>query len=174
MIFRYEDTYKRGMTIDIKNKQQIGAIIGKKFKREAWTPQSVPLLFSIYVPVFGEPYFAYCDEHGLFKSGYKGDKFSRVGQGVLESTDIIEIKKVEKMETTINTVDVTVTMCESKAKPKWCAKWYDVNGAEIQTTFYYKKKQALIDLKASPTTTLVLYKMNKIITVDMPLKIEDV
>ena len=190
MIFGFIDTYERSMKIKTTDKKQMGAIAGKIFKRKSWS-EDAPLRFALYVPILGEPYFAYCNMDGIFKPktgfGYehKGHQFSTVGEGVLKSTDIIEIKKAEKMVETINVVGGTITISECaetnvvhktalETKPKWGAKWYDVKGDHIKSTFYAKKKDALAELKLAPSRTLVLYKMVEVITVDMPLKIEEV
>lgn len=193
MTFRYIDTYGRDMNINTNDEGQMRAIKNKIFKRGGW---SSGLYFAhCYEP--REPsYFAYCDRKGNFKlktgNGFNsGHKYSTVGEGVLEKTDIIEIdKKEDEMAkatdlTTINLVGTTIRIgeCESEkeeykpafeTKPKWGAKWYDIKGEHIKTTFYAKKKEALAELKLAPSRTLVLYKIAEIITIDMPLKIEEV
>lgn len=189
MIFRYTDNYGRDMNINTDDEGQMGAIRNKVFKRAAWADK---LYFTLYHNPNEKPYFAYCDREGNFKlktgNGFNsGHKYSTVGEGVLEKTDIIEIdKKEDKMDTkTINMVGGTIeiTPCEIKkeeykpafeTKPKWGAKWYDIKGEHIKTTFYAKKKEALAELKLAPSRTLVLYKIAEIITIDMPLKIEEV
>ena len=167
---------------------------GKIYKRKSWGCDS--LFFSLHIPTNDEaPYFAYCDKYGVFKekTGFSGNhigrEYSTVGEGVLKKTDIIEIKKVEKMAkadltATINLVGTTITVgectpmddikSEFETKKKWAGDFYNEFGVHVEHGEYRRKKDATKVLKRFPTRTLVLYKMVEVITVDMPLKVEEV
>jgi len=195
-MFNYLDSYGRGMLINISDPKQVDAIKGKVFKRRAWS-ETAPLRFALYVPrCGGKSYFAYCDEYGKFKNktghGYnnkgdnKGNEFSTVGESVLNSTDIIEVIKKEKkmakaeLTTTINVVGATISVDEKittverktsfETKPKWLGVWYSTTGDHIKTLPYVSKKDAHAELKLHTSRKLVMYKMDKVVEIDFPIK----
>lgn len=168
----------------------IKSLEGKIFKRKWWGKND--LCFTLHRPKLGSSYFAYCDREGNLKKktghGFKSNnEFSTVGNGVLMKTDIIEIEEI-KMATveflSVGGAKVTIDACDEveitpvksdlETKPKWIGKWYSLDGAHIKTTEYKKRKDGIKELKLAPSRTLVLYKAEKIITVDMPIKEEEV
>ena len=184
MIFEYIDTYDREMSIKTTDKKQMGAIAGKMFKRKSW---SGSLAFALDIPTDGSaPYFAYCTEKGIFKEktgnrfSLKDNRYSTVGESVLESTDIIEIKRGEKMVETINVVGGTITISECaetnvvhktplESRSKWIGVWYAPNGHKMKELPYESKKDIVAELKEHPQRTVVLYKVEKVLTVDFPI-----
>ena len=164
-------------------------IDGKIFKRKGWHDD---ISFTLHIPTTGRSYFAYCDREGNLKKktgqGFaNGHEFSTVGNQVVMSNDIIEIGEV-KMATveflSVGGAKITIDPCDEveitpvksdlETKPKWIGKWYRANGEVIKTVSYMKRKDAIKELKESPTRTLVMYKAEKVITVDMPIKEEEV
>jgi hypothetical protein len=163
-----------GVRNTVKN---LESLEGKVFTREGNTNWK-GLYFTLYVPIFGDPYFAYCDRDGNPKiktgKGYdNGHEFSTVGGGVLAKNDIIEIGEREMTEfLNLSGVSLTIEKCEStdfENKPKWIGKWYNTEGMLVATTEYKRKKDAIAQLKAEPTRKLVMYRVGKVFSVDMPI-----
>ena len=193
MLFKYIDTYERSMTINTISAKQMGAIKGKIFRRKSWgTRGDEPWYFKLYTPQSGPSYFAYCTKKGglKLKTGYgygnSDHEFSTVGRGVLKETDIVEVKKENRMRETINLSNVTVTVSECEKgkaenyktafenRNKWVGVWYSVNGDHIKMLPYASKKDIRAELKLHPNRTVVVYRMAKVLTVDFPIKEEEV
>jgi hypothetical protein len=186
LLMTYSDINGKFMSV---SNERDHLIKGKIFKRRGWHDD---ISFTYYVPEEGYPYFAYCDSEGTLKpktgqGKTNGHEFSTVGSNVLINSDIIEIGEV-KMATTeflsvgggkvtidaCDEVEITPVKSDLDKKPKWVGKFYNIHGEHIKTVNYKKRKDAIKELKLTPTRTLVLYKAEKVLTIDMPVKEEEV
>lgn len=143
------------------------------FQRECWQSD---LRFAYN---HTKKHFGYCKTH----RGYIEFDGSKVGESVLKSIDIVEIKwrkdmKKEEIGTLVHTVVAAVIGkdCEKKEKKiKWFAQFFDVNDEPVSDGYFANKKDVREFLKRNKEATHAdLFRKTVKLSIDLPIKEEEV
>ena len=138
----------------------------KVFKRSGWSDEKLMFAWN------GE------DERMMYCKVDKGVivfLHSYVGDGVLDSTDIVEINWRKDMTKTINVCNATVTFEEKKAviKPKeikWYGLFYNINDELVDSMMLVNKKDAKYHLKRMDDAVSVeLYRKAVKLSIEVPI-----